>query len=144
MSQTNDSGEAAVTIKLTNTSDQARARMVEGLRAFADALEQGAVMVSGHSMFRPMDDGSVMLTSDLCLAHRVDQKFTAWTNPANLPADVRQKMIHIRDAHVAGDLNEAVHWLYAIACPSFTCLDPYAAIEGRMCTCGPHPLGPPV
>jgi hypothetical protein len=60
------------------------------------------------------------------------------TDPATLPEDVRIKLQLARDALVAGDSAEANHWLYAIACPSFACFDPYAAIEGRRCQCGPH------
>lgn len=60
------------------------------------------------------------------------------TDPATLPEDVRVKLQLAREALIAGDAAEANHWLYAIACPSFACFDPYAAIEGRRCKCGPH------
>ncbi len=62
------------------------------------------------------------------------------TDPSTLPADVRRKLLLIKTAFIAGDASEANHWLYSIACPSFTCLDPYASLEGRTCKCGPHSL----
>lgn len=62
------------------------------------------------------------------------------TDPSTLPADVRQKLLLIHTALIHSDVNEANHWLYSIACPSFTCLDPWAALEGRACQCGPHPF----
>jgi hypothetical protein len=62
------------------------------------------------------------------------------TDPNKLPDDVRHKLLLIRTAVIAGDINEANHWLYSIACPSFTCFDPWAALEGRQCACGPHSL----
>lgn len=62
------------------------------------------------------------------------------TNPASLPEDIRVKLLLAREACIAGDINEANHWLYAIACPGFLCLDPWAALEGRQCACGPHPM----
>lgn len=63
---------------------------------------------------------------------------TAYTDPKTLPADVRHKLLLARTAFAAGDTQEAHHWLYAIACPGFCCLDPWAALEGRVCECGPH------
>jgi hypothetical protein len=62
------------------------------------------------------------------------------TDPHKLPDDVRHKLLLIRTAIVCGNEGEANHWLYSIACPSFTCLDPWAALEGRQCACGPHSL----
>lgn len=65
-------------------------------------------------------------------------KFDASTDPASIPSDVRHKLLLIHAALVIGNLQEASHWLYSIACPSFQCYEPYAAIEGRKCACGPH------
>jgi hypothetical protein len=62
------------------------------------------------------------------------------TDPNKLPDDVRHKLLLIRTAILCGDEGEASHWLYSIACPSFTCFDPWAALEGRQCACGPHSL----
>lgn len=64
------------------------------------------------------------------------------TDPAKIPDDIKHKLLLMRVAFAAGDLGEAHHWLYAIACPSFMCLDPWSALEGRQCTCDrlPHPL----
>jgi hypothetical protein len=118
----------------------ARAQMAQGLRAMADTLERGGVIVSGGAIFQPRDDGSVMLVSDLCMTVRHDADPPRSSNPSTLPADVRRKLIHARDAFAAGDAMEAHHWLYQIACPSLACIDPWAAIEGRICSCGPHPL----
>lgn len=61
-----------------------------------------------------------------------------YTDPKTLPPDIRHKLLLMRVAFTAGNLSEAHHWLYAIACPGFTCLDPWAALEGRRCACGPH------
>lgn len=63
---------------------------------------------------------------------------TTYSDPKHLPPDVRQKLLLIRTAIIANDLQEANHWLYAIASPGFCCLDPWAALEGRVCSCGPH------
>lgn len=60
------------------------------------------------------------------------------THPSIIPADIRAKLLLARDAHIAGQYDEVNHWIYAIACPSFECLDPWAALEGRSCECGPH------
>lgn len=131
-------------LRLVDTTPEARAKMVQGLRAFADVLELGGVPITGGCMFTKNDDGTVTLTSDLRLREGTGQALYQWTNPANLPADVRQKMLHHRDAMRANEPMEAHHWIYAIACPSFECADPWAAIEGRACACGPHPVGPPI
>lgn len=61
-------------------------------------------------------------------------------DPSKLPEDVRHKLLLARTAFAAGDAAEAHHWLYAIACPSFACYEPWAAVEGRQCHCGPHPV----
>lgn len=128
--------------RMTVLTDDARSMMAQGLRAMADALEQGAVHVSGGAIFQPLDDGAVFLNSNLVLAMPVTAAGPPTTNPAHLPPDVRQKLIHARDAWAAGDGAEAHHWIYQIACPSLECLDPWAAVEGRVCSCGPHPMRP--
>ena len=60
------------------------------------------------------------------------------SDPSSLPADVRHKLLLARTAHIAGAYDEVHHWIYAIACPGFDCYDPWAALEGRQCACGPH------
>lgn len=61
------------------------------------------------------------------------------TAPGSLPDDIRHKLLLAKLAFVAGDHDEAYHWLYAIACPGFDCNDPWAAIEGRECQCSTRP-----
>lgn len=48
---------------------------------------------------------------------------------AELPADVAQKILAARNALVGGDTAEAYHQLYAIACPGFDSLTPWAGLE---------------
>ncbi|MDQ3132415.1 MAG: hypothetical protein M3Q99_16835 [Acidobacteriota bacterium] len=51
------------------------------------------------------------------------------TDPAQLPTDVKVKLLAIRDALVIEDYDEAWHQLYSIACPSFQEFEPWAKLE---------------
>lgn len=51
------------------------------------------------------------------------------TDPKTLPADIKQKLIAIRDALVKDDINEAYYVLYSIADPDFKTFFPWEALQ---------------
>lgn len=57
-------------------------------------------------------------------------------DPHSLPADVKHKLRLAHLAILAGDIMEANHWLHSISDPGFECLDPFAPMESRECSCG--------
>ena len=52
-----------------------------------------------------------------------------YTDPATLPADVRQKLLKIRDALMVADLVEAYHQLHQIADTERRMKDSWSSLE---------------